>query len=105
MKKICTFALVAVLTLGLMTGCRRNNPMDTTVPSTAAPTTQPTTAPTTRPTTAPTTAPTTEPIIDDMLPGDEDTVPPTNGAADGTVDPTAGANEDSQTKSRSMPRY
>ena len=103
MKKICTFALVAVLTIGLLTGCRSNNPMNTTVPPTAAPTTQPTTAPTTRPTTAPTTAPTTEPIIDDMIPGTEDTINPTNGEA--TVDPTAGANEDSQARNRRMPKY
>lgn len=103
MKKICIFVLVAVLTLGLLTGCRRNNPMDTTTPSTAAPTTQPTTAPTTRPTTAPTTAPTTEPMIDEILPGTEDTIDPTNGEA--TVDPTAGANEDGQTRGRMMPKY
>ena len=103
MKKICTFALVAVLTLGLMTGCRGNKPMDTTVPTTTAPATQPTTAPTTRPTTAPTTAPTTEPMIDDMIPGTEDTIDPSNGEA--TIDPSAGANEDGQTRNRVTPRY
>ena len=103
MKKICIFALIAVLTLGLLTGCRSNTPMNTTVPPTAAPTTQPTTAPTTRPTTAPTTAPTTEPIIDEMLPGTEDTIDPTNGEV--TVDPNAGANEDSQARNRRMPKY
>ena len=93
MKKICIFTLVAVLALGLMTGCRGNKPMDTTVPTTVAPTTAPTTMPTTQPTTAPTTAPTTEPPMDDLLPGTED-----------TIDPSNGANED-QTRNRRMPKY
>ena len=96
MKKICMLSLVAVLILCLLTGCRGNKPMDTTAPSTAAPTTRPTTAPTI----APTTAPTTQPIIDDMLPGTEDTVPPSNGAEDGAVDPSAGANDDTNARSR-----
>ena len=97
MKKICMLGLAAVLILCLLTGCRGNKPMDTTVPTTVAPTTMPTTAPTT----APTTMPTTQPIIDDMLPGTEDTLPPTNGSEDGTVDPSAGANEDANARSRS----
>lgn len=100
MKKICMLSLVAVLILCLLTGCRGNKPMDTTVPSTAAPITRPTTAPTTAPTTSPTTAPTTQPIIDDMLPGTEDTVPPSNGSDDGAVDPSAGANDDTNARSR-----
>ena len=97
MKKICTLSLAAVLAMCLLAGCRSNKPMDTTAPSTAAPTTMPTTAPTTRPTT-PTT---TQPIIDDMLPGTEDTLEPSNGAEEGTVDPNAGANEGTNTPSRS----
>lgn len=93
MKKFCATALILVLTLCLFAGCR-SNPAPTT-PSTAAPTTQPTAAPTTRPTTAPTTAPTTMPTtapttmpstdmtgpdMDEMIPGAEDTIDPTNGA-------------------------
>ena len=61
MKKYVAMALALVLTMGVLTGCRRKQPeMTTTAPTTVAPTTMPTVAPTTRPTTAPTTAPTTE---------------------------------------------
>ena len=53
MKKYVALALVLVLTLGVLTGCRRKQPeASTTVPTTMAPTTMPTVAPTTRPTTA-----------------------------------------------------
>ena len=86
MKKYLSVLLVLVLTLSLMTGCRRAKPEDTTVPTTTVrPTLPPTTAPTTRPTTAPTTAPTTQPDttgpdMEDLIPGTEDTVDPSSGA-------------------------
>ena len=94
MKKLIALALVLVLTLGVLTGCRRKQPeATTTAPTTMAPTTRPTTAPTTRPTTAPTTAPTTMPTVgtdrmpdmEDMIPGPEDTIDPSNGANDSTT--------------------
>ena len=90
MKKILCVSLAAVLTMFALTGCRSKKPENTTAP-TAAPT-RPTTAPTTMPTTAPTTAPTTMPTTvptnpgtgmpdtEDMLPGAEDTIDPSNGA-------------------------
>lgn len=80
MKKLSIFALVLVIAMGVMTGCRRADDTVTTVPSTTvAPTTRPTVPPTTTP---PTTMPsvTTEPGMVDILPGTEDTVNPTNGA-------------------------
>ena len=86
MKRICIFALVVVLTMSVMTGCRSGNSGDTTN-TTAAPTTASTAAPTTMPTmpatTAPSTMPTTtmtEPTMENILPGTEDTIDPTNGA-------------------------
>lgn len=88
MSKQFRIALVLVLTLCLLTGCRSRQAEDTTVPSTTAPvvTTEPTMAPTTAPTEAPTTEATqdttdmTGPDMEDMLPGSEDTVDPSNGA-------------------------
>lgn len=82
MKKFGIIALVLVLTLCMLTGCRRNDTNMTTAPST---TTQPTSRPTLPPATNPPTIPstTTEPGIEDMLPGTEDTVDPTNGANQG----------------------
>ena len=80
MKKFSIFALVLVLTLSVLTGCRRaDDPVTTTPSTTIAPTTKPTVPPTTVP---PTTMPhiTTEPTMMDILPGTEDTVNPTNGA-------------------------
>ena len=62
MKKLAIFALVLVLSFSLV-ACNSRKPEATTTPTTA-------------PTTAPTTMPTTQPIIDDMLPGTEDTLPP-----------------------------
>ena len=100
MKKTYVLVLAAVLMLSLLTGCRRMNPMDTTVPSTAAPTT----APTTLPTTAPTTAPTTEPFPEDILPGTEDTVDPSSGANVDPVDPTVGTTQD-PARNRRTPKY
>lgn len=107
MKKFLIFALVLVLTMSLMAGCRRKEPAaTTTAPSatTAAPTTRPTTAPTTRPTTMPTTEPTTMPSqsgtdttdsgMEDLLPGTED-----------TVDPSSGANQATGQRSSRMPGY
>ena len=88
MNKKFRVALVLVLTLCLLAGCRSKQAEDTTVPSTSAPaiTTAPTMAPTTVPTEAPTTTPTedttdmTGPDMEDMLPGAEDTIDPSNGA-------------------------
>lgn len=106
MKKYVAMALALVLTLGVLTGCRRKQPeMTTTAPTTMAPTTRPTTAPTTRPTTAPTTAPTTMPTtgtdtmpgMDDMIPGPEDTIDPSNGANE-TTNATG-------PRSRNLPRH
>lgn len=79
MKKFGILALVLVLGLTVLTGCRKADNTVTTVPSTTVmPTTKPTVPPTTTP---PTTMPsvTTEPGMD-ILPGTEDTVNPTNGA-------------------------
>lgn len=80
MKKFTALALILVLTLCLMAGCRRNVPQDTSAPTqtTTAPTTRPTTAPTTQPTTRPTTAPTTQPTM-------EPTTHPTTGATEGLL--------------------
>ena len=80
MKKLSIFALVLVIAMSVMTGCRRADNTATTAPTTTvAPTTRPTVPPTTTP---PTTMPsvTTEPGMVDILPGTEDTVNPTNGA-------------------------
>lgn len=80
MKKYSILALVLVLTLSVLTGCRKADTTVTTTPTTTvAPTTRPTVPPTTVP---PTTMPpmTTEPTMMDILPGTEDTVNPTNGA-------------------------
>lgn len=46
MKKLAIIAFSLVLTVLTMTGCRRNVPQGTTIPTTAAPTTRATTAPT-----------------------------------------------------------
>lgn len=86
MKKFIVIALVLVLTVCALTGCRSRKQEPTTVPTTAAPTTRPTTAPTTAPTTMPTTMPTepstdmTGPDMETLIPGGEDTVDPTSGA-------------------------
>ena len=104
MKKTYVLILAAVLMLSMLTGCRRMNPTDTTVPSTAAPTTAPTTLPTTAPTTAPTTTPTTEPFPEDILPGTEDTVDPSSGANVNPMDPTVGTTQD-PARNRRTPKY
>lgn len=93
MKKILCASLAAVLTMIALTGCRSKAPENTTVPTTV-PATRPTTVPATQPTTAPTTAPATHPTttptapsgdmtmpdMQDMIPGAEDTIDPSNGA-------------------------
>ena len=91
MKKFFALFLVLVLTVCLFAGCRAN-PAPTT-PSTTAPTTAPTTMPTTAPTTMPSTD-MTDPGMDDMIPGTED-----------TIDPTNGANQDAKGRSRGGSRY
>ena len=82
MKKISILALALVLSMSVLTGCRRTNNTVTTTPTTT--TTQPTSRPTVPPTTnPPTTMPSiteTDPSMVDILPGTEDTVNPTNGA-------------------------
>lgn len=99
MKKIVAIALVLVLTVGVLAGCRSNNQQDTSAPSTET-TTRPTTAATTAPSTAaPTTMPTTQatqpstdmtgPDMGDMIPGTDDTIDPTNGANHSTNETTA----------------
>lgn len=83
MKKFSILALVLVLTLSVLTGCRKTDTNATTTPST---TTMPTSLPTVPPTTTPpTTMPsvTTEPTMVDILPGAEDTIDPSNGANEG----------------------
>lgn len=93
MKKFCSIALVLVLTVTVLAGCRSNPPADTSATTTAPTrvTTAPTSAPTTMPTTAPTTQPThpstdmTGPDMGDMIPGTDDTIDPTNGANQGTT--------------------
>ena len=80
MKRISIFLLVLVLSMSVLTGCRRTDTNVTTTPvTTTLPTIRPTVPPTTNP---PTTMPsiTTEPSTMDILPGTEDTVNPTNGA-------------------------
>ena len=84
MKKFIILPLAFVLTLSVMTGCRRNVTPENTSPSTNAtvPTTMPTVPPTTIPPTMPSTT-MTEPDMGDILPGTEDTIDPTNGANQG----------------------
>ena len=94
MKKVFSIALVLVLTVTMLAGCRSNTPSDTSASSTA-PATKPTTAPTAAPTTMPTTAPTTQPTqpstdmtgpdMGDMIPGTDDTIDPSNGANQDTT--------------------
>ena len=94
MKKFCSIALVLVLTVTMLAGCRGTTQTNTSAPSTA-PTTKPTTAPTSAPTTMPTTAPTTQPTqpstdmtgpdMGDMIPGTDDTIDPSNGANQDTT--------------------
>ena len=104
MKKIISIALVAVLTLCVFTGCRSgaaNNTAPVTTAPAPRPSTAPTTAPTTRPTTAPTTAPTeasTTPSTDMTMPDMQDVVP---GPED-TIDPSNGANQETSARRRNM---
>lgn len=60
MKKYSILIALLVLTVSLMTGCRRPGSQPTELPPTQAPTLMPTTAPTTMPTTIPTTEAPTE---------------------------------------------
>lgn len=84
MKNLTILALVFVLAAGLMTGCGcTSSDMNTTPATTVAPTTAPTTAPVTRPSTAPTTE-MTMPDAEEMIPGPEDTIDPSNGANNST---------------------
>ena len=82
MKKISILALALVLTMCVLTGCRGTDNTATTTSTTTQPTSRPTLPPATNP---PTTMPsiTTEPTMEDMLPGTEDTIDPTNGANQG----------------------
>ena len=82
MKKFIILPLAFVLTLCVLTGCRRADTPATTVPSTTATVPMTTVPPTTMPTTTPPTMPSTmtEPDMGDMMPGTEDTVNSTNGA-------------------------
>ena len=101
MKKTIAMALVLVLTVCLLAGCRSSKPEPT-----AAPSTQPSVMPTNRPTTEPATQPSTQATtgstqpsdtgsgMDELLPGPED-----------TVDPTSGANNATGPRSRTMPRH
>lgn len=80
MKKFTVIAFVLVLTLGLFTGCRGTEDNMTTPPATTTPSTS-------RPATAPSTQATTEttmPGMDDVIPGPEDTIDPSNGANEST---------------------
>jgi len=89
MKKFYSIALVLVLTVAVLTGCRSNSPADTSSATTSAPT-RPSTAATSAPTTMPTTMPTTQatqpstdmtgPDMEGLIPGTDDTIDPTNGA-------------------------
>ncbi|MBO5953940.1 MAG: hypothetical protein J6Q53_07475 [Oscillospiraceae bacterium] len=82
MKKLCMIALVLVLTVGLLAGCRGNNSGDTSAPST-------TVMPTTTQPTGTTTQPGTDtpmPGMEDMIPGTDDTIDPSNGANQSTGD-------------------
>ena len=84
MKKLIILPLAFVLAMCVLTGCRRADAPATTVPTTTvAPTTRPTVPPTTTPPTTMPSTTATEPGMDDMIPGTEDTVDPTNGANQG----------------------
>jgi hypothetical protein len=85
MKKFSIIALVLVLTVSTLAGCRKTDTNVTTVPTTTMPTSRPTVPPTTTPPTTMPSVPATEPSMDEMLPGTEDTVNPTNGANQDTV--------------------
>jgi hypothetical protein len=79
MKKYGIFAAVLVLTLALLTGCRKSNAAPTELPPTTGATIVPTTAPTTIPTTIPTTVPPTD-MTEDFVPTEHET-----GATDSTI--------------------
>lgn len=82
MKRFAILALVAVMLMGLLAGCRRNSGNETAAPTTTmAPTTTQAPTSTQAPTTTQATAPDTtsniiteaSEAIDDMLPGDQGT--------------------------------
>ena len=109
MKKLIAIALVMVLSLSLLAGCRSNKPAETTVPttqSTTAPTMRPTTEPTTRPTTAPTTMPTTAATTapTDMTIPDMDTLPGDMGDGESVApSDTVTGDEQGRIRGRRMP--
>lgn len=88
MKKYTIMALILVVSLAALTGCRRRNDTVTESTATTMPTTQATTAPVTMPTTEATTVPTTE-APTDTAPS-EGLIPDGSGMTDGT-DTTEGS--------------
>lgn len=81
MKKITIIGCVLALTLGLFTGCGCSASVTDMTTNTTNATTMPPS--TTKPATTPSTQATTEvtmPGMDDMIPGSEDTIDPSNGA-------------------------
>lgn len=93
MKKICLLILALAAVTGILSGCGCT--AGTTTPNTTATvpsTTQQRPAETTRPTVPMPTMPSER----EMIPGTEDTIDPSNGADNGMVDPTAGANENAR---------
>ena len=96
MKKVLLLiiSLTAVTSMLVGCGCTAGTNMPTATPAPSA--TQPRPSETVRPTTATPTIPSGE----EMIPGTEDTIDPSNGADDGMVDPTAGANENARRSHR-----
>ena len=76
MKKLMAIIMVAVLMLSLLAGCRMKNENETTVPTVTDGKRE-----------------TNRPGVDTM-PDRTDTIDPSNGAGNGMVDPTNGANRD-----------
>ena len=74
MKKYSILVALLVLTVALLTGCRRSSAKPTELPPTQGATLMPTTEPTTIPTTLPTTAPSTAvPTGENINPGETET--------------------------------
>ena len=96
MKLLQITAIMFVLVVALMTGCRNRN--DTTVPSTKPSTTVTTAPQQTVPNTAPSTIPMPLPSV--TVPHGTDTSPATNGT-DGVLDPSSG----NMGKGTVTPRY
>lgn len=101
MKKYCIAVLALVLTCSVLTGCRgRNQPMETTAPTTA-PTTQATTVPTAPATQATQATQSTQPsetMDRGNAPADDSTGSANSGAKGGTNNGAVGGNSGNSTR-------